>query len=227
MADTAEGQIGAFMKKFVASYSGGKDSVLAIHRAIKSGYQPIQLITTYNMDHARSWFHGIPETVLNSVSASLGIPIQLVKTAGAQYAENFEKALLHAKNAGAETCVFGDIDIEEHLQWCSQRCKNVGMEAYFPLWQGIRKSLAYEFIDEGYTANITIIDTRQLSGRFLGETLTKDIIDAIEEYGADACGENGEYHTFVSNGPIFTSPIHVVFGEKISVDGYAILPIIE
>lgn len=215
------------MKKFVASYSGGKDSILAIHRAIKNGYTPVQLITTYNVDKGRSWFHGIPKNILDDVSNSLKIPIQLVQTTGELYNENFELALMNAKNLGAEVCVFGDIDLEGHLQWCSDRCKNVGIEAYFPLWQNDRKSLVYELIDEGYISTITIIDTKQLSDKFIGKVLTKDLVDEIEQSGADACGENGEYHTFTSNGPIFNTPINVVFGDKLIIDEYVILPIIK
>jgi uncharacterized protein (TIGR00290 family) len=212
-------------KKFTASYSGGKDSVLAIYRAIGQGYEPLELITTYNIDENRSWFHGIPETVLESVSASLNIPVRLIKTAGKDYAQNFEEALLRSKKLGAEICVFGDIDIEDHKHWCSERCRNTGLDPLFPLWGEDRKKLVYEFVDSGFTANITVIDTRRMSDGFLGKTLTRETADCIAAQGADICGENGEYHTFVSAGPIFRKPIEFFFGEKIIRNGYAVLPI--
>ena len=214
-------------KKFTASYSGGKDSVLAVYRAIRQGYEAAELVTTYNTDKNRSWFHGIPETVLESVSDSLGIPVRLIKTAGEDYAKNFEKALLRAKELGTEICVFGDIDIEDHHAWCSKRCRNVGIEPLFPLWGEDRKKLVYEFIDSGFIANITVIDTSRMSADFLGQTLTRETVDCIAAQGADICGENGEYHTFVSAGPIFNKPIAFSFGEKMLVDGYAVLPIIR
>lgn len=212
-------------KKFVASYSGGKDSILAIYRAIKLGMIPLGLINTYNIDKNRSWFHGIPKHLLNQVSASIGIPITYIKTSGVEYAANFEKELVTQKEAGAQVCIFGDIDLEEHLVWCTQRCENVGLEAYFPLWQNNRRDLVNEFIDSNFVANITVIDKSRLAERYLGAQLTKELVDAIVADGADACGENGEYHTFVSNGPLFSRPIAFNLAPKIYFDNYAIIPI--
>lgn len=212
-------------KKFVASYSGGKDSVLALYRAIKQGMKPICLIITYNIDQNRSWFHGIPQEILDEVSKSLNIPIKLIKTTGKEYAENFKKELRIQKEMGAEVCVFGDIDIEGHLEWGTNICKESGLEPYFPLWQESRKDLVNEFISSGFTANITCVDTDRLSDKHLGMTLSKDTILSIEKDGADVCGENGEYHSFVSDGPIFSKPIEFHYGEKIVRDHYAILPI--
>lgn len=214
-------------KKFVASYSGGKDSMLSIYRAIKSGLEPLALIITYNKDRNLSWFHGVPKGVLDSVSKSLDIPIWLIETSGEEYTKNFEKALTKAKNEGAQVCIFGDIDLEGHLKWCSERCENVGILPCFPLWQEDRKKLVYEFLDSGFTSTFTVINTKMLNDKFLGLTMTKEICEQIEKEGADICGENGEYHTFVSNGPLFKEKVKFKLGEKIENDGYSILPILE
>ncbi len=214
-------------RKFIASYSGGKDSVLAIHRAIKQGNTPLMLIITYNTDRKRSWFHGIPEGVLKSVEKSLNIPIKLIKTSGEDYAKNFELALKDGLEQGAEFCVFGDIDLEEHKKWCTDRCNNVGIDWMFPLWQENRRDLVCEFIDSGYTSNITVVNTDMLSSRFLGEKLTRELIDEIEKEGADVCGENGEYHTFASAGEIFKKEVEFVFGDIIFENNYGIMPILE
>jgi len=211
--------------KFVASYSGGKESVLAIYRAIKQGHEPIALITTFNTDADRSHFHGLSEEVLESVSKSLDIPLWLIKTSGEDYAINLEKALLRAKEQGAQACVFGDIDIEGHLEWCSQRCENVGIKPLFPLLGESRKDVVYEMIDCGFVANISTVNTRYLSEDFLGQQLTKEVAERIAACGADICGENGEYHTFVWAGPIFKQPVGFSFGEKSIMDGYAMLPV--
>lgn len=212
--------------KFVASYSGGKDSVLALYRAIKSGMDPVALIITYNTDKERSWFHGVPKEVLDSVSQSLALPIWLIKTSGEKYAENFEKTLTKAKDIGAKVCVFGDIDIEEHNEWCSKRCENVGLEPYFPLWNESRKSLVYEFIDSGFTATLTVIDNSRVDEEFLGNTLSRRTAERLEQSGIDVCGENGEYHTFVSAGPLFKKEIQFKFGEKIVDHNYSVMPIL-
>ncbi len=212
-------------RKFVASYSGGKDSVLALYRAIRSGMEPACLIITYNTQMGRSWFHGIPEELLQEVSASLHIPVRLIQTSGEDYAERFREELRRQKANGVEVCVFGDIDIEEHLQWCSNICREAEMEAFFPLWQEPRERLVREFIDDGFTANITVVDTARLSDRHLGMVLSEKAMASIAAEGADVCGENGEYHSFVSDGPLFSYPLPFEYGEKVLRNGYAILPV--
>jgi len=209
--------------KIAISYSGGKESALALYKAIQMGHTPILLITTFNTDRNHSYSHGINEAILNRVSDSLGIPSMQVKTTDKDYTNDFEKALTHAKELGAEACVFGDIDIEGHLSWCSERCKNVGIEAIFPLWGRDRTSVVYDCIDSGFVANISVISTKYLSDIFLGQQLTKEIVNSIADTGADICGENGEYHTFVSDGAIFKQPVQFSFSQKFIKNEYAIM----
>ena len=212
--------------KFIASYSGGKDSIMAIYRAIKEGHTPIFLLTTYNIDKNRSFFHNIPEPALKSVADSLSIPLLLVKTSGDDYQQNFEKALLYAKSQGAEACVFGDIDIEQHRRWPTERCENTGIKPLFPLWGDDRAKVVYEFIDSGFIADITIVNTKYMSADYLGQRLTRDVVGRITTQCVDICGENGEYHTFVSDGPIFMKPVQFSYGEQIMENGYAIVPVL-
>lgn len=212
-------------KKFIASFSGGKDSTLAVFRAIKQGMIPVELVTTYNTDKNRTWFHGIPEHLLNKVSDELGIPLRLIYTSGDLYTENFEAYLKEAKSNGVDVCVFGDIDIEDHLIWCSERCKAAGLEAYFPLWQESREKLVYEFIEYGFRTMITVVDTTRLSEEFAGKILTKKLADEIKKTGADICGENGEYHTFTFDGPIFIKPVSFIKGDKQKIDNLIVIPL--
>ena len=212
-------------KKFVASYSGGKDSIFAIYKAMRSGLSPLELITTYNTDANRSWFHGLTENIIQQVSNSLALPVRLIKTSGEQYEENFEKALANAKSRGAEACIFGDIDIAGHIEWCTARCENTGLIPYFPLLKEDRKKVVCDFIDAGFSAVITIVDTSRLSKDFAGQILSREVADAIEKSGADICGENGEYHTFVFDGPIFQNKIELNVGDKFEKDKYFILNI--
>ena len=212
-------------KKCIASYSGGKDSVLALYRAVNAGLSPLGLITTYNTGANRSWFHGMSRDLIRKVSASLSIPITLVRTTGEQYGENFEKALAAAKDAGAQVCVFGDIDIDDHLAWCTSRCENAGLVPYFPLWKEKRKKLVYEFVDSGFSAIITVVDTGRMPAEFLAQILSRDVADAIEKSGADICGENGEYHSFAFDGPLFSKKVDFSTGEIIEQDTFRILKI--
>jgi uncharacterized protein (TIGR00290 family) len=219
--------------KFVSSYSGGKDSVLALYRAVKLGGEPLSLITTYNEAAGRSWFHGVPLGILDKVSNSLNIPIKVVTTGPADdYGRDFERALIEIKDAnsngneyGIDSCVFGDIDIQAHHDWCDARCVAAGIDSIFPLWNENRASLVYELIDLGFKAVITIVNTTMLSAKYLGKTLTRELAAEIAADGADICGENGEYHSFVYDGPLFTKPIDVAFGEIIVNGEYSILPI--
>ena len=211
--------------RFVASYSGGKDSVLALHRAVKQGHEPIFLLTTYNVEREGSFFHAIPEKILEAVSKSLNIPLLLVRTSGTDYQERFEEALLKAKVQGAQACVFGDIDIEEHRQWPSERCANTGLEPLFPLWGEDRKKIVYEFIDSGFVAHIVVVNTKYMGTEYLGQQLTRETLANIDTQGIDICGENGEFHTLVTGGPLFQKQISFSFGKSVVENDYAYLPV--
>ena len=215
----------SYGKKFVASYSGGKDSTFAIYKAIQAGLKPLELINTYNMDLNRSWFHGMTENLLKKVSASLRIPIKLIRTSGEEYEKNFEQALTEAKKSGAELCVFGDIDIEGHLEWCSLRCRNTGLIPFFPLWKENRRKIVYDFIENGFLTLITVIDTTRVPEEVIGKILDRETADLIEKSGADICGENGEYHTFTFNGPLFKNQIDFSVKETVKRDKYLALNI--
>lgn len=209
---------------FVASYSGGKDSVLAIQRAVGMGMELRGLLITYNTAKGRSWFHGISKEVLDQVSKSVGVPITLIETDGSDYEQKFEAFLGQQKDAGVEACVFGDIDIQPHLDWGIDRCKAVGLRACHPLWQESREELVRECIESGCAPIITVVNARRLSPDFLGRRLTLELMADIKAAGADVCGENGEYHTFVVDGPIFQFPIPVTFGETLMQGDYGVVP---
>lgn len=210
-------------KKFVASFSGGKDSTLALYKAIRSGMIPLGLIMTYNIDRKISWFHGIKPEIIKKLEKSLEFPITLIRTDGQNYEMNFEKELLNQKAAGAEVCVFGDIDLADHLDWCTTRCRNCGIEPSFPLWQNNRKDVVMEFINSGFITRITVIDTERMAPSYLGKVLTRDLIAAMEADGIDVCGENGEFHTSVTDGPLFQTPLDVKFSEPIRRGKYLTL----
>lgn len=202
-------------KKFIASFSGGKDSMLAINRCITEGMIPLFMITTSPNDENKSWFHKVKHDTLFDISKSVNIPLKIVYTSPDNYTEKFEEALKKAKEDGAEICVFGDIDILEHFNWCSDRCKNTGLIPYFPLWQQDRKEIVKEVIEKGFKAKIIRVTDEKLQEGFLGEYLSYEIMDKMERLGIDVCGENGEYHTVVLDGPIFEYPILIENEEKI------------
>ncbi|WP_250674530.1 diphthine--ammonia ligase [Paraclostridium ghonii] len=193
--------------KFVMAFSGGKDSTLALYRMIKKGYEPVALLTTIKKDADKSWTHGINNKLLQQVSESLEIPLLKVECDVCEYEKEFENVLTKAKELGANICAFGDIDIEEHKKWDIERCNKAGLESIFPLWQENRESLVYEFIESGFTTIIKTVNLDYLNESFLGKKLTKEVVFEIKSTGSDVCGENGEYHTFVIDGPLFKNKI--------------------
>ena len=213
-------------KKFVASYSSGKDSTLAVYKAIKEGMEPVNLILTQNNDPSISWFHGLSEEMVKVLSEAIDIPIDRVVTSGEEYAANFEAALRRGKEAGAEVCIFGDIDIEGHLEWCTERCRNAGLEAYFPLWHKKREDVVKEFLDNGFSTYLTVINTDVMDKKYIGQKLTREMMEELKKEGVDACGENGEYHSFVTDGPLFKHPVKVRFKEPAVQSHYLCIEVI-
>ena len=210
-------------KKFVMSYSGGKDCMLAMHRKIKQGWTPVALITTVKKDSVDSWTHSINKRLLDKASENLNIPIIYVECAIDDYEEKFEEKLIEAKKMGATTVIYGDIDIELHRQWDIDRATNAGLDYELPLWQADREEVVHEFIDNGFKALIKKVNLENMNGDFLGKVLDRELIKEIKKTGSDACGENGEYHTFVIDGPLFNSPIELDITGKTFSNGYGIL----
>lgn len=195
--------------KFVLSYSGGKDCILALYRKIQAGCTPVALLTTVKKSSNETWTHGLTFDLLDQVSKSLELPIIYAECDVSEYETKFEEKLKIAKEMGATSVVYGDIDIELHKQWDIDRATNAGLNYEFPLWQEDREKLVHEVIDSGFKAIIKKVNLDCMSEDFLGKTLTKELVEKIKETGSDPCGENGEYHTFVVDGPIFNYKIDV------------------
>lgn len=194
-------------KKIVVSFSGGKDSTLALYRMIRDGYKIIGLLVTFDNQND-SCFHRIPKDILKKVSEELEIPlVEIDCSDGKNYEEEFERALKSCKEKDAEICVFGDIDIEAHKKWCLDRCNAAGIKGIFPLWQEDRESLTNEFLDYGFKAVIKKINLKSLTEEFLGKELSKEVVNEIKNLGCDPSGENGEYHTLVFGGPIYKNEV--------------------
>ena len=193
--------------KFVISYSGGKDSALALHKMIQMGNEPIGLLVMVNKDMQRSWFHGVDLAMLNRISKAVGIELITCESAGEDYHTALEEGLLRSKEMGAQACVFGDIDIEDHRKWCKDRCDAVGLECIHPLWHKDRQENTHEIISLGYKCLIKCVRNADLPQDFLGKILDEQIVLKMQQRGIDVCGENGEYHTVVVDGPIFKHPV--------------------
>ena len=207
-------------KAFFCSWSGGKDSCLALYRAVLKGGRPACLLTMLTEGGEKSRSHGLPLSVLQNQARALGIPLVVRSASWEDYTSVFTEVLREFKSRQIDNGVFGDIDIDDHLQWVEDVCKPIGITPHHPLWQRPRKQLLKDFLGAGFKATIVVVQASKLDKSFLGRELDADLLEEIEAQGADAAGENGEYHTVVTNGPIFSAPLSIRFGEPFEEDGY-------
>lgn len=211
--------------KFAVAYSCGKDSTLALHKMMEQGHEPVGLIVMINETMERSYFHGADENMLNQYSKALGIPLISCLTKGEDYHINFEMGLRKAKSMGAEAVCFGDIDIIQNRQWEEERCSNTGLIPIFPLWQIGRKENVHEMIQLGYKCLIKSINMNLLPKTLLGKYLDEESVSVMEMADIDICGENGEYHTLVVDGPIFKKALDFYVGDIIEFGDYAVIDV--
>jgi diphthine-ammonia ligase len=196
--------------KVFASWSGGKECALATYKAISQGHKVLYLLNFISEDGERSRSHGIKAGVLALQAEAIGIPLIQVKTSWENYEGNFKRVVRGLKDKGIEGGIFGDIDLEEHREWVERVCGEVGIKAFLPLWGIKPEELIAEFLRLKFKA--IVIATRLEEG-LLGKGLDKALVRRISGLGSHPCGESGEYHTFVTAGPIFRRALKVTNGE--------------
>jgi uncharacterized protein (TIGR00290 family) len=197
--------------KVFSSWSGGKESALATYKAISQGHEVLYLLNFVSEDGQRSRSHGIKASVLALQAEAIGIPLIQVKTSWENYEENFKKVARELQDKGIEGGVFGDIEVEEHREWVERVCSEVGIKAFLPLWGIKAEELIEELLKLKFKA---IVVATRLEENFLGKVLDKALVRQISNLGSHPCGENGEYHTFVTEGPIFKKALKVTRGER-------------
>lgn len=207
--------------KFAVSFSGGKDSMLALHKMVEAGHEPVALLVMYRQEEGRSWVHGIEPQLLAGIGEALKIPLICCGAKPESYDADMERGLRQAGELGAEVCVFGDIDTPGHREWDEARCAAAGLDAVLPLWQWNREAAVRKTLELGYQCLIKCIRRDILPEGWLGRPLSMDYVEQMVSWGVDACGENGEYHTIVVDGPLFAHPVPVenrgvVFLERIA-----------
>ncbi|MCX5806189.1 MAG: diphthine--ammonia ligase [Proteobacteria bacterium] len=211
------------MKTF-CSWSGGKDSALAFYEATRSGIEITHLLNmaTENGEHSRT--HGLTSGLLASQSEAINISLLQQKASWDTYEKEFKKALSIIKDGDALRGVFGDIDMIEHRDWVERVCLESGVEPILPLWLKDREEILISFIDAGFKAIVVATDERYLGEEWLGREINRAFIHDLKALNnVDLCGEKGEYHTFVYDGPIFKKPVEFNVVRKILMDSYRIL----
>lgn len=210
---------------FVCSWSGGKDSCLALYRAMQAGAGPASLLSMLCEDGQRSRSHGLLPAVLEAQAASLGMPLVTRMASWPDYESVFVAALRELRGLGVEAGVFGDIDLEDHRLWEEKVCSAAGIEAYLPLWQTDRLTLLGEFLSLGFGALIVVTNAEKLGREYLGRALDRELVCEFERMGIDPSGEEGEYHTVVTDGPIFSEPVRLETGKQTLHEGYWFLDV--
>lgn len=207
------------MSKSIFNWSGGKDSALALYHILKENDYDIEtLVTTVNADKDRISMHGVKSTLLDRQAASIGFPLQKVMVSEMPSMEEYDakmrSMLLGFKEKGVTHSIFGDIFLEDLRAYREAKLADVGIQGHFPLWNIDTYKLFNEFVTLGFRAVIVCTNAKYLDDSFLGRELDHDLLNEFP-VDVDPCGENGEYHTFVFDGPIFEKPIEFSPGEKI------------
>ncbi len=202
------------------SWSGGKDSCVALHELQRSGdYEVAGLITTVTRDYDRISMHGVRRDLLARQAEALGLPLREVFiSAGAtntDYEAAMAEALVEARARGVETVAFGDLYLEDIRAYRDRMMAENAMDALYPVWGRDTRAFVGDFIAAGFKAIIVCVDTAQLDASFAGRAIDADLLSALPP-GVDPCGENGEFHTFVFDGPNFAQPVDITIGERIT-----------
>ena len=205
-------------EKALFAWSGGKDSSYALHQIIlEDKYEVMYLLTTLNHEFKRISMHGVREELLDIQSDAIGIPqlkVWLYEASYESYEKQMEEMLLKAKSEGIETVIFGDIFLEDLKEYREKNLEKVGMKAVFPLWKKDTSMLINDFINSGFKTITCCVNDAFFNEDWVGKEIDESFILNLPK-NVDPCGENGEYHTFCYEGPIFKKKINFQLGEKI------------
>lgn len=190
----------------VCSFSGGKDSCLALWLAQRQGHDVRTLLTMFEESGQRSRSHAVSRPLMEAQAEALGCKLLVRQASWKDYEQVFIATLTELRNEGYSSAIFGDIDLQEHRDWEEKVCAAAGMTAVLPLWQNDRLQLVDEVLAAGFRATVVCTDSRYLSDDFCGRPFDARFIADLPA-GVDACGENGEFHTFVYDGPCFRHPV--------------------
>ncbi|MBN2668957.1 MAG: diphthine--ammonia ligase [Bacteroidales bacterium] len=205
------------LKQAIFNWSGGKDSALALYTVQQQQqYHIVQLLTSVNKEHQRVSMHGVRLSLLKQQSQALGLPLDILwlpeQTEMSDYEVNLKNSMQTLSDRGIKTSIFGDIFLEDLKAYREMQLSKVDMQAVFPLWGKPTSYVVQHFIDLGFKAIITAVDANVIDQSFVGEIITPELIKALPK-SVDPCGENGEFHSFVFDGPNFNKTIHFKKGK--------------
>ncbi|WP_153800998.1 ATP-binding protein [Foetidibacter luteolus] len=201
------------------NWSGGKDSALCLYKALQSKQYNIRcLLTSVNAAHNRISMHGVRRQLLEAQSAALNIPLQTIELPEqpgmAQYEEAMQQKVAELNLAGCTHALFGDIFLEDLKLYRESKLKAAGIECVFPLWKTDTTALLKEFLSLGFKTIIVCVNEQYLDKSFCGRIIDESFLDDLP-VNVDPCGENGEFHTYCFDGPIYSNAIPFTKGETV------------
>lgn len=204
-------------KKALFNWSSGKDSALALYKILQDPEFEIScLLTSVNQQFQRVSMHGVRVELLQQQAQSIGLPLEIMQIPEMPsmdvYEEVMNKTLGKLKEQGVTYSIFGDIFLEDLRKYREEKLAEIGFEGIFPLWKVPTLDLMQEFISLGFKTIVVCVNERYLDKSFVGRIIDQDFINDLPEH-VDVCGENGEFHTFTFDGPIFSKPIAFEIGE--------------
>jgi len=207
------------MKRAFFNWSSGKDSALALYKVLQQKEYNIEtLLTNVNKDYSRISMHGLREELLDKQVDQLGLPLQKLyfpaDVTMEMYNQKMKAKLTEFKNQGLDYSIFGDIFLEDLKNYRDAKLAEVALTGVYPIWKIDTKDVLQEFLALGFKAITVCVNAKLLGEEFVGRVIDEQFIKDLPE-GIDVCGENGEFHTFVFDGPIFKSPVEFEIGEKV------------
>jgi uncharacterized protein (TIGR00290 family) len=211
--------------KALISWSSGKDSAFALHEVLRAGeIDVVGALTTVSETFNRVSIHGVRREILLAQLDAARLPARIVPIpypcANEIYEARMGEAVADAVSEGISHIIFGDLFLEDIRGYREQKLAGTGITPLFPLWQRPTSALAHEMIEAGFDARIATVDLKRLPPDFAGRKFDAALLDELPQ-GIDRCGENGEFHTCVIAGPIFSRRLPVISGERVERDGYA------
>jgi uncharacterized protein (TIGR00290 family) len=205
---------------YIASWSGGKDSCFACYKAILSGYDISYLVNFISKEYKRVSFHGTEAKLIQLQSEAIRIPLLQKETTWNGYENEFKEAVKSLIPNGVQGMIFGDIYLQEHKDWTERVCRELGIEAVEPLWKKVPEEIMLVFIDAGFEAIIVSAKADLFGKEWISKRVDREFLRYLKDNNIDVCGENGEYHTFVTDGPMFRKKIKITTNMPIMRDGY-------
>jgi len=216
--------------KVIVSWSSGKDSAMALYKIVKSNeFEILAILTTVSDMFRRVSMHGVREELLDQQANSIGIAVEKVRIPypcpNEVYEQKMVELLRNYESKGVSHVVFGDLFLEDIRRYREDKLAEVGFTPIFPLWKENTKELAKTIIRVGFKAVVTCVDPKKLDPKFAGRYFDEMFLNEIPA-NVDACGENGEFHTFVFDGPIFRNRIEITVGDRVFRDGFQFVDLV-